>query len=153
MKIHEYQAKRILAGYGVPLPQGMVSTSPVETEEAAAKLGGTVVVKAQIHAGGRGKAGGVTLAKSPAEARRVAVQLLGKPLVTVQTGLRGQPVERVLVEKVHEVERELYLGLVLDRTAACLTIVASAMGGTDIEAVARTDPAAILRLRRRGRPG
>jgi succinyl-CoA synthetase beta subunit len=146
LKIHEYQAKRILTSYGVPLPHGMVSTSSVATGEAAAKLGGTVVVKAQIHAGGRGKAGGVRRAKSPAEAATVAEHLLGKPLVTAQTGLRGQMVDMVLVEQVHEIERELYLGLVLDRAAACLTIVASAKGGTDIESVARINPTEILRL-------
>ncbi len=146
MKIHEYQAKRILTSYGIPLPQGMVSTSSVATGEAAAKLGGTVVVKAQIHAGGRGKAGGVRRAKNPAEAATVAEHLLGKPLVTAQTGLRGQMVDAVLVEQVHEIERELYLGLVLDRAAACLTIVASAKGGTDIESVARINPTEILRL-------
>ncbi len=146
MKIHEYQAKRILTSYGIPLPQGMVSTSSVATGEAAAKLGGTVVVKAQIHAGGRGKAGGVKQAKSPAEAATVAEHLLGKPLVTAQTGLRGQMVDAVLVEQVHEIERELYLGLVLDRAAACLTIVASAKGGIDIESVARVNPTEILRL-------
>jgi succinyl-CoA synthetase beta subunit len=146
VKIHEYQAKQILADYGVPLPQGIASASPKEAEAAAATLGGTVVVKAQIHAGGRGQAGGVKLAKSPAEAATMAEQLLGNPLITVQTGSRGQRIDRVLVEQVHGIERELYLGLVLDRTAACLTIVASAKGGTDIEAVARTDPAAILRV-------
>src|SRR5215211_287113 len=116
MKIHEYQAKAILAKYGVPVPQGEVIFNAADAAAAAQRLGGgTVVVKAQIHAGGRGKGGGVKVAKNPEEAARIAAQMIGMTLVTHQTGPGGQRVSRVLVEQGLRIKRELYLGLVLDR--------------------------------------
>src|SRR5262245_46863134 len=116
MKIHEYQAKAILAKYGVPVPQGEVVFNAAEAKVAAQKLGGgTVVVKAQIHAGGRGKGGGVKVVPNPEEAERAAGKMLGMRLVTYQTGPEGQTVQRVLVEQGLKIKRELYLGLVIDR--------------------------------------
>src|SRR5262245_49941099 len=117
MKIHEYQGKEILARYGVPIPRGEVATTADEAHEGAERLGGgTVVVKAQIHAGGRGKGGGVKVVKNPAAAHDAASKILGMQLVTYQTGPDGQRVTRVLVEQGLEIERELYLGLVIDRS-------------------------------------
>ena len=115
MKIHEYQAKAILAKYGVPVPRGEVAFTVEEAEAAAKKIGGSVVVKAQIHAGGRGKGGGVKVAKDAAEAVEIAKKILGMTLVTHQTGPEGRIVQRVLVEETLPIERELYLGIVLDR--------------------------------------
>ncbi len=145
MKIHEYQAKGVLARYGVPVPHGVVASTPEEAEAAARQVGGTVVVKAQIHAGGRGKGGGVKLAKDPAEARRIAGQILGMRLVTHQTGPEGRIVQRVLVEETLPIDRELYLGVVLDRAQAKQVFMASAAGGMEIEEVAAKDPNAILK--------
>ncbi|MGA2328796.1 MAG: ADP-forming succinate--CoA ligase subunit beta [Bryobacteraceae bacterium] len=145
MKIHEYQAKAILAQYGVPVPRGEVARSVEEVEAAAKEIGGTVVVKAQIHAGGRGKGGGVKVAKDTAEAVEIARQMLGMRLVTHQTGPEGRIVQRVLVEQTLPIERELYLGVVLDRALARPVFMASAAGGMEIEEVAAKQPQSILK--------
>jgi succinyl-CoA synthetase beta subunit len=146
VKIHEYQAKAILARHGVPVPRGEVAVTPAEAGEIARRLGGgTVVVKAQIHAGGRGKGGGVKLAHNAEEAERIARDMIGMQLKTHQTGPDGQVVSRVLVEEGLEIARELYLGLVLDRAAARPALMVSASGGMDIEEVAARSPDAILR--------
>jgi len=146
MKIHEYQAKAILAEFGVPVPRGRVASTPTEAAAIARELGGTVVVKAQIHAGGRGKGGGVKLAKSPEEAQHVASQILGMLLKTHQTGPEGQKVKRVLVEEEMDIRQELYLGIVLDRTVGLPVIMASSAGGMESEEVARTRPDAIVKV-------
>ncbi len=145
MKIHEFQAKRILTGYGVPVPRGQVASTPQEAGAAAKSIGGPVVVKAQIHAGGRGKGGGVKLAKDPAEAAEVARAILGMRLVTHQTGPEGRIVQRVLVEETLPIERELYLGIVLDRNQGKRVFMASAAGGMEIEEVAAKNPEMILK--------
>jgi succinyl-CoA synthetase beta subunit len=145
MKIHEYQAKAILAGYGVPVPRGEVAYTIEEAEAAARKIGGSVVVKAQIHAGGRGKGGGVKVAKDAAEAVEAARQILGMTLVTHQTGPEGRVVKRLLIEETLPIERELYLGIVLDRVQSKPVLMASASGGMDIEHVAATTPELILK--------
>ncbi len=146
MNIHEYQAKDILRKYGVAVPRGKVAFTPEEAEAAAKELGGNVfVVKAQIHAGGRGKAGGVKLAKSPAEVKEIAAQLIGSKLVTHQTGPQGKEVRRVLVEEGVDIARELYLGIVLDRSRSKLVIMASTEGGVEIEKVAAENPDAIFK--------
>jgi len=140
MNIHEYQAKEILAGYGIPVPRGRMALKPDQAERAAREMGGRCVVKAQIYAGGRGKAGGVRLAGSPEEARDIAKDLFGKTLVTRQTGSEGLKVGRILVEETIEVARELYLSITLNREASRYSIIASAEGGMDIEEVAATSP-------------
>ena len=145
MKVHEYQAKEVLRTYGVPTPRGIVATTSEEARKAATDLGGKVVVKAQIHAGGRGKGGGVKLASDPAEAERRAEAILGMTLVTHQTGPEGREVKRVLVEEQLPIDRELYLGVVLDRAIGRPVLMASAQGGMEIEEVAARDPSAILR--------
>ncbi len=146
MKIHEYQAKAILARYGVPVPRGEVAFSKDEARAVAERLGTpVVVVKAQIHAGGRGKAGGVKLARSPEQAAELAGQMLGMKLVTPQTGPAGRIVKRLLIEEGLDIARELYLGMVIDRASAAPVFMASAAGGMEIEEVARENPAAILR--------
>ncbi len=146
MKIHEYQAKAILARYGVPTPRGEVAFSKEQARAAAERLGApVVVVKAQIHAGGRGKAGGVKLARSVEEAADLAGKMLGMKLVTPQTGPAGRIVKRLLIEEGLDIKRELYLGLVIDRAAAAPVFMASAAGGVEIEEVARENPGAILR--------
>ena len=145
MKIHEYQAKGLLAKYGVPVPRGEVAFAPEEVEAIAKNLGGRVVVKAQIHAGGRGKGGGVKLAKNPAEAVEVARQILGMTLVTHQTGPDGRLVQRVLVEETLPIAKELYAGLVLDRTQHKVVFMASSEGGMEIEEVAAKTPERILK--------
>jgi succinyl-CoA synthetase beta subunit len=146
MKIHEFQAKSILAKYGVPVPQGEVVETPADAAQAAAKLGGGVsVVKAQIHAGGRGKGGGVKVVKSADEARQVAEKILGMTLVTYQTGPRGQRVGRVLVEQGLKIARELYLGVVLDRSTEKPVFMVSPDGGVEIEKVAEETPDRIFR--------
>jgi succinyl-CoA synthetase beta subunit len=147
MKIHEYQAKAILARHGVPVPRGEVAFNPTEAREIAARLGGSVVVvKAQIHAGGRGKGGGVKLAKSPDEAEAVARTIIGMTLVTHQTGPEGRVVGRVLIEEGLQMTRELYLSLLLDRAAGKPVMMASAAGGMDIEEVAAHTPEKIVRV-------
>jgi succinyl-CoA synthetase beta subunit len=145
MKVHEYQAKEIVRRYGVPTPRGIVIDSPEEARQAAKDLGGRVVVKAQIHAGGRGKGGGVKLAKDPDEAVALAKQIIGMNLVTHQTGPAGQVVRKVLVEEALNIDKELYLGITLDRRSGMNVIMASAQGGMDIEEVAAHDPNAIHR--------
>jgi len=146
MKIHEYQAKAILARYGVTTPRGEVAFTKEEAREAAQRLKSHItVVKAQIHAGGRGKGGGVKLARSSDEAGDVAGQILGMNLVTPQTGPAGRRVKRVLVEEGLDIKRELYLGLLVDRATGRVVFMASAAGGMEIEEVAKNNPSAILR--------
>ncbi len=145
MKIHEYQAKSILARYGVRIPRGGVVQDAAGARKVAEQLGGTVVVKAQIHAGGRGKGGGVKLAKTPAEAEQVAAEMIGMQLVTHQTGPEGRIVEKVLVEEGLDIRDELYLGLVIDRGAGGPVLMASTEGGIDIEEVAAKTPELILK--------
>jgi succinyl-CoA synthetase beta subunit len=145
MKIHEFQAKKIFSDYGIPVPAGGTATRPEQAKEIAAKLGGTVVVKAQIHAGGRGKGGGVKLAQSPDEAFEAAKSIIGMDLVTHQTGPEGQKVKQVLIEKGLEIEKELYIGIVVDRAQACPVIMASEAGGMEIEEVAAKTPGKIIK--------
>jgi succinyl-CoA synthetase beta subunit len=145
MKIHEYQAKQTLARFGVATPRGEVAFNPEEARAVAERLGGTVVVKAQIHAGGRGKAGGVKLAHDPHEAEALARQMLGKKLVTLQTGPEGRVVKRVLIEEGLDVARELYLGIVIDRASGRPVFMASSEGGVEIEVVAAEHPEKILK--------
>jgi succinyl-CoA synthetase beta subunit len=149
MKIHEYQAKGILAKYGVAVPRGEMANTRDEAVEAAKRLFAAgakgIVVKAQIHAGGRGKGGGVKLAKNIEEATELAGKILGMQLVTHQTGPQGQKVQRLLIEETLPIERELYLGIVLDRASSRLVFMASAAGGMEIEEVAARDPKAILK--------
>jgi succinyl-CoA synthetase beta subunit len=145
MKIHEYQAKALLAQYKVPVPRGEVAFSVEEAQAAAEKIGGSVVVKAQIHAGGRGKGGGVKVAKDAAEAVEIARKMLGMTLVTHQTGPEGRVVQRLLIEETLPIERELYLGIVLDRVQGKPVFMASAAGGMEIEEVAANTPELILK--------
>jgi len=145
MKIHEYQAKTILAKYHVPVPRGEVAFTIAEAEAAAKNIGGSVVVKAQIHAGGRGKGGGVKVAKNADEAVEIAKQILGMTLVTHQTGPEGRLVQRLLIEETLPIEKELYLGIVLDRAVGKIVFMASAAGGMEIEEVAAHTPEAILK--------
>jgi succinyl-CoA synthetase beta subunit len=145
MNVHEFQAKALLKRYGVAVPNGREVTSPEDAEAAAKELGGSCVVKAQIHAGGRGKAGGVKVCKSPAEAKEFARSLLGRRLVTHQTGPEGREVKRLLAEQASEIERELYLGMVVDRGSGRAAMMASAEGGVEIEEVAARSPEKILR--------
>jgi succinyl-CoA synthetase beta subunit len=145
LKIHEYQAKSVLARYGVPVPRGEVAFSAAEAGEIARRLGGSVVVvKAQIHAGGRGKGGGVKLARSPEQAEQIANEMLGMTLVTHQTGPEGKKVNRVLIEEGLQIERELYLSILIDRAVEAPVVIASAAGGMDIEEVAASHPEKIL---------
>ncbi|HET6614831.1 MAG TPA: ATP-grasp domain-containing protein, partial [Dehalococcoidia bacterium] len=146
MKIHEYQAKQVLAEFGVPVPKGHVAKTPDEAKAVAQELGGKVVVKAQIHAGGRGKGGGVKLANSVDEAGQVASQILGMQLITHQTGPEGQKVKTVLVEEQMQIERELYLAVLIDGAAGRPVMMASAAGGMEIEEVAAKTPEAIFRV-------
>jgi succinyl-CoA synthetase beta subunit len=145
MNIHEYQAKDLLKRYGVPVPLGKVASTPQEVKAAAAELGGRCVVKAQIHAGGRGKAGGVKLAENAEDAAKKASEILGKKLVTHQTGPEGREVKKVLVEQTLNIERELYLGMVLDRPQSKVAIICSSEGGVEIEEVAAKRPEKILK--------
>src|SRR5438105_843111 len=149
MKIHEYQAKAILARYGVPVPRGEMVTSRDEADAAARKLfsagAGGVVLKAQIHAGGRGKGGGVKLAKSAEEAAEIAARMLGMNLITHQTGPQGKKVQRLLIEETLPIARELYLGIVIDRAVGKPVFMASSSGGMEIEEVAARDPNAIVK--------
>jgi succinyl-CoA synthetase beta subunit len=146
MKIHEYQAKAILAAHGVPVPRGEVVLNPGEARGVAQRLGGgTVVVKAQIHAGGRGKGGGVKVVKGPDEAERATAAMIGMRLVTYQTGPEGQVVQRVLIEQGLSIKRELYLGIVLDRASEKPVLMASQDGGVDIEKVAHETPERIFK--------
>ena len=160
MKIHEYQGKSLLSKYGVPVPDGLIVRSAQQAFDAASKLGGVVVVKSQIHAGGRGKGqlfdkadrtklvldGGVKVVKTPDEAKSVALKILGNILVTHQSGPEGKLVSTVLVEKGCDIKKEYYLGLILDRANSCVTIMASSEGGMDIEEVAAKQPEKILKV-------
>src|SRR3989454_9011764 len=146
MKIHEYQAKQILARYNVRIPRGEVAYTKDEARQIADRIGGTVVVKAQIHAGGRGKGGGVKLAKSADAAEQIAGHMIGMTLVTHQTGPEGRHVARVLVEEGLQMTRELYVSLVLDRAAGKPVMMASAAGGMDIEEVAASTLEKIVKV-------
>ncbi|WP_018150276.1 ADP-forming succinate--CoA ligase subunit beta [Leeia oryzae] len=148
MNLHEYQAKELLAAYGLPVQQGVLATTPEEAAQAFDKLSGKfAVIKAQVHAGGRGKAGGVKVVKSREEAAEVAKGLIGKNLVTYQTDANGQPVNSVLVcEDMYPVQRELYLGAVVDRSTRRVTFMASTEGGVEIEEVAHNTPEKILKV-------
>jgi len=143
--VHEYQAKEILRRYGVPTPRGIVVDNADEARQAAKELGGKVVVKAQIHAGGRGKGGGVKLAKTADEAADLAKKIIGMRLITHQTGPEGQIVQKVLIEEALNIDKELYLGITLDRKLGMPVIMASKQGGMEIEEVAHRDPKAIYR--------
>lgn len=146
MKIHEYQGKALLRHYGVPILNGEIATSPQEAQQVAETLGGSKwIVKAQIHAGGRGKGGGIRLAASPADVEHIARELLGHRLVTPQTGPEGQTVHRVLVEEGCEIAQEFYCSLLIDRSAAKPVIMVSPAGGMDIEEVAASTPERIFR--------
>jgi succinyl-CoA synthetase beta subunit len=146
VKVHELQAKEMLAQYGVPVPRGRVAQTPEEARSVASELGGPVVVKAQIHAGGRGKGGGIKLASSPEEAKTMAEQVIGMTLVTPQTGPEGRYVRRVLVEEQTQVERELYFAVLIDSSTGWPVLMGSQAGGMEIEEVAATNPEAIHRV-------
>ena len=145
MNLHEYQAKELFRRFAIPVPTGEVASTPAQAAAAAGRLGGKVwVVKAQVHAGGRGKAGGVKLARSAEEAGQLARAMLGTQLVTKQTGPQGMPVNQVYVEAGSEIDRELYLSLLVDRSRERIAFIASAAGGMDIEEVAAKTPEKIL---------
>ncbi|CAO4164457.1 malate--CoA ligase subunit beta [Methylorubrum populi] len=147
MDVHEYQAKELLASFGVAVPKGAVAFSPDQAVYAATELGGSFwAVKAQIHAGARGKAGGIKLCRTYNEVRDAARDLLGKRLVTLQTGPEGKPVQRVYIETADPFERELYLGYVLDRKAERVRVIASQRGGMDIEEIAAKEPEALIQV-------
>ena len=146
MKVHEYQAKGLLAQSGIPIPRGRAARSPEEAREIARELGTKVVLKAQVHAGGRGTGGGIRQAATPREAEAIARALLGGRLVTPQTGPGGLPIGRVLVEEAVETRLELYLGITLDRRAGSPVVLASPSGGMDIEEVARATPERVFRV-------
>lgn len=145
MKIHEFQAKAILSKFGVPIPKGEVAETPGQAREIASKIGPRVVVKAQVHAGGRGKGGGVKLANNPEEAEKLADEILGMNLVTHQTGPEGKLVKRVLVEEALDIDRELYIGIVIDRATESPVVMASPEGGMEIEKVAAETPELIFK--------
>ncbi len=146
MNLHEYQAKALFAEYGMPVPNNIVAATPAEAKAGAEKLStDKVVVKAQVHAGGRGKAGGVKLVDTPQEAADFAESLLGKQLVTIQTDANGQPINTVLIEETSNIESELYLGMVIDRASQRVVVMASTEGGMDIETVAHETPEKILK--------
>jgi len=146
MKLHEYQAKALMKQYGIPVPNGGVATSPEEVGALAEQLGGKVVVKAQVHAGGRGKAGGVAVVQGASEAQQFAASLLGKNLVTHQTGPEGVPVEKVMVEEAAEIQKEIYIAIVIDGATKSAVVIASESGGMEIEEVAESSPEKILRV-------
>ncbi|MDV2503711.1 MAG: ATP-grasp domain-containing protein, partial [bacterium] len=145
MKIHEHEAKEILKHYGVPVPNGAVASTAEEARAVAERLGDTVVVKAQIHAGGRGKGGGIKLSDGPAEAQGAAEAILGMTLITPQTGPEGRVVQKVLVEEGMEIDKELYLGIVIDRAVNRPVVMASEAGGMEIEEVAAATPQMIIK--------
>ena len=145
MKIHEFQAKQILSQYGVAVPRGEVAETPAKAAEIAQRLGGPVVLKAQIHAGGRGKGGGIKVAQSPEEAQSLAEKMIGMTLITHQTGPQGKRVKRLLVEEALGVAKELYLGIVIDRARECPVVMASTEGGMEIEKVAAEHPELIFK--------
>ena len=146
MKIHEYQAKELLAKYGVPIPKGRVATTPEEAAEITTELGGKAIVKAQVHAGGRGKAGGIKVVSSAEEAAQATKDLIGTTLVTFQTGPEGAPVGSVLVEELVDVETELYVGMAIDGATEGVVAIASSAGGMEIEEVTETTPEKLLRV-------
>ncbi len=146
MKIHEYQAKELLAKYGVPIPKGRVATTPEEAAEITTELGGKAIVKAQVHAGGRGKAGGIKVVSSAVEAAQATKDLIGTTLVTFQTGPEGAPVGSVLVEELVDVETELYVGMAIDGATEGVVAIASSAGGMEIEEVTETTPEKLLRV-------
>ncbi len=147
MDVHEYQAKELLSGFGVPVPKGAIAFSPDQAVYAATELGGwNWAVKAQIHAGARGKAGGVKICKTYNEVRAAAEGMLGKNMVTLQTGPEGKPVQRVYIEAAEPFDRELYLGYVLDRKAECIRVIVSKHGGMEIEEIAKSNPEEILQV-------
>tara|TARA_B100000745_G_scaffold153986_1_gene100871 strand:- start:1818 stop:2975 length:1158 start_codon:yes stop_codon:yes gene_type:complete len=146
MKLHEYQAKEILGKYGVPTPKSKLAKTGNQAATAAFEMGGTVVVKAQVHAGGRGKGGGVKIVESPGAAKQAAEEMIGSNLVTFQTGPEGVPVNSVLIEEGIEIENELYLGMVIDGASKGVVVIASEAGGMNIEEVAETSPEKILQL-------
>ena len=143
MKIHEYQAKALFARYGIPVPNGQAVSDPGQAASAAAQLGGRAVIKAQVHAGGRGRAGGIQVVNSPEEAQAYATQLFSRNLVTAQTGSNGAPVHQLLVEEPAAIAREIYLAITIDRVHRRPVIIASASGGVDIEETAASNPDAI----------
>ena len=145
MKIHEYQAKALMAQYGIPVPRGKVASTPAEARDIAAEIGRKVVIKAQVYAGGRGKAGGIKTVNSPEEAEKAASQLIGTRLVTQQTGPEGVPVSKVLVEEASDAARELYLSILIDGTSRLPVMMASEAGGMEIEEVAQSAPEKIFR--------
>jgi succinyl-CoA synthetase beta subunit len=145
LKIHEYQAKALLAQYGIPVPRGKVASTPAEAKEIAAEIGSKVVIKAQVYAGGRGKAGGINIVSSPREAEKAASQLIGSRLATHQTGPEGVPVIKVLVEEASDVARELYLSILVDGASRLPVMMASEAGGMEIEEVAQSTPERIFK--------
>lgn len=145
MKIHEYQAKQILCDFGVQIPQGEVAETPEKAREIAEKIGTRVVLKAQVHAGGRGKGGGIKLANNPEEAQKLAEEMIGMTLVTHQTGPEGRLVKRILVEEALDIDKELYVGIVIDRAKEAPVVMASLEGGVEIEKVAAETPELIFK--------
>ena len=146
MKLHEFQSKEILSEYGIPVPRGKVARTPSQAATAAFDLGGTIVVKAQVHAGGRGNAGGIKVVNTPGAAEEAAASMLGTNLITHQTGPEGVPVQNVLIEEGLEVAEELYLGLVIDGSTKGVVVIASKSGGVNIEEVAENDPEKIMQI-------
>ncbi|MCS7214431.1 MAG: ADP-forming succinate--CoA ligase subunit beta [Candidatus Calescibacterium sp.] len=145
MNIHEYQAKNLLRQYGIPVPEGAVTKSAAKAKKIALKLGGDIfAVKAQIHAGGRGKAGGIQIARTPDEVQSKAAEMLKKKLVTYQTGPEGKKVRKILIEKGEKIKKEYYLGVVIDRSKEKISVIASTEGGVDIEEVAKKSPEKIF---------
>lgn len=146
MKVHEYQAKALMSEFGIPVPEGKVATTPAEAKKITAELGSKVAIKAQVYAGGRGKAGGIKTASNPEEAEKLASEIIGMRLVTHQTTAEGVPVSKVLVEKSIDVDRELYLSIIVDNVSRMPVMMASEAGGMDIEEVARVSPEKILKV-------
>jgi succinyl-CoA synthetase beta subunit len=146
MRIHEYQAKALMAEVGIPIPKGGMAETPAEAREIAAELGGKVVIKAQVYAGGRGKAGGIKVAENAAEAEKLAAKLIGSRLVTHQTTAEGVPVQKVLVEQAVDVKREIYISIIIDTSRRMPVIMASQAGGMDIEEVASINPEKIIKV-------
>ncbi|MCK4429760.1 MAG: acetate--CoA ligase family protein, partial [Candidatus Aminicenantes bacterium] len=133
MKIHEYQAKQILSQFGVQIPRGEVADTPSKAREIAEKIGPKVVLKAQVHAGGRGKGGGIKLVNTPEETEKLAQEMIGMTLVTHQTGPEGKLVRRIMVEEALDIDKELYVGIVIDRAKEAPVVMASSEGGVEIE--------------------
>ena len=146
MNIHEFQAKKLFADYSIPVPEGSVATTPQEAIEISSIHNNNVVVKAQIHAGGRGKAGGVKLFSDSKEIESFSANLLGSNLITAQTGKSGVPVNKLLVEKIYDIHREIYLAIIIDAVTKSIICVASEFGGVNIEEVAENTPEAIFKI-------